>query len=842
MAQKKHLGCNDSAEICEEGGKGLIFPLVPNEHLWPRELRTFVYFLFLVWCFLGVAIVSDIFMEAIERVTSKRKRKFNTATRKFVTVRVWNPTVANLTLMALGSSAPEILLSIIELLGNQVFAGELGPSTIVGSAAFNLFIISAVCVMAIPTGQVRYIKETNVYIVTAIFSIMAYVWLIVILDWISPNVVEIWEAVITFVFFPVLVFIAYAADIGWIGSSEPVKMGRGAVITADMTAEELKDLEADIRKRHGQNISREQVAQIMEIECAEPASKATYRLTRKHHPKKHPSGVKPPTTDPSKIVPICEDDEVAHNGANGTSHEERCVFNFVFMSVACMETCGKVEVIVTRSGLLQFPASVSYRTKDGTATSGEDFKPTEGKLTFNPDEVEKSFEVEIVDDDRCEDQEEFYIELFEPQVHKGKDSHPGALGDLHMTTIKIIDKDIPGILCFDHENDQIEVQGKTDSDVKFDVLVKRVDGASGQVSCKYRCEGDSAQVNEDFLAEEGTLVFTPGECEKKIEMTVRGRKRYEQTQMFRVILEEPEGGAKFDESTDGGDETCILTVFIKTDVVIRDPIDKMRSTLAVRWGKAKTGNANWGRQFKDAVFDVYGDDDDLDEDEERTVGQKAYAWSFHVIQLPWKIVFAFIPPTDYCGGWVCFCFSLIFIGLVTAIIGDVAAIFGCCLGIKAMGTAITFVALGTSLPDTFASKTAAQQDPHADASVGNVTGSNSVNVFLGLGMPWTIGAIYWAAGANDEWRRKFGPGTEPHLKIPEAFREGAFIVQAGDLAFSVTVFSICAVLCVAILAARRRLFGGELGGPLPAKIVSAVLMISLWLVYIGMSFWKMETS
>lgn len=117
-----------------------------------------------------------------------------------------------------------------------------------------------------------------------------------------------------------------------------------------------------------------------------------------------------------------------------------------------------------------------------------------------------------------------------------------------------------------------------------------------------------------------------------------------------------------------------------------------------------------------------------------------------------------------------------------------------------------------------------------------------MNVFLGLGMPWTIGAIYWAGGANDEWRRKFGPGTEPHAKIPEAFREGAFIVQAGNLAFSVTVFSICAVLCVAILAARRRLFGGELGGPLPAKIVSAVLMISLWLIYIGMSFWKMETS
>jgi solute carrier family 8 (sodium/calcium exchanger) len=26
--------------------------------------------------------------------------------------------------------------------------------------------------------------------------------------------------------------------------------------------------------------------------------------------------------------------------------------------------------------------------------------------------------------------------------------------------------------------------------------------------------------------------------------------------------------------------------------------------------------------------------------------------------------------------------------------------------------------------------------------VGNVTGSNSVNVFLGLGLPWSMAAIY----------------------------------------------------------------------------------------------------
>lgn len=54
-------------------------------------------------------------------------------------------TQANLTLMALGSSAPEILLSIIEVLNKRFFAGALGPSTIVGSASFNLLVIIAIC-------------------------------------------------------------------------------------------------------------------------------------------------------------------------------------------------------------------------------------------------------------------------------------------------------------------------------------------------------------------------------------------------------------------------------------------------------------------------------------------------------------------------------------------------------------------------------------------------------------------------------------------------------------------------------------------------------------------------
>ncbi len=81
------------------------------------------------------------------------------------------------------------------------------------------------------------------------------------------------------------------------------------------------------------------------------------------------------------------------------------------------------------------------------------------------------------------------------------------------------------------------------------------------------------------------------------------------------------------------------------------------------------------------------------------------------------------------------------VGFLTKLVGDTAENFGEALGIDPVITAITLVALRTSLPDTFASRIAAVNDKTADRAIGNVTGSNSV--FLGLGVPWTIGAIYY---------------------------------------------------------------------------------------------------
>lgn len=87
--------------------------------------------------------------------------------------------------------------------------------------------------------------------------------------------------------------------------------------------------------------------------------------------------------------------------------------------------------------------------------------------------------------------------------------------------------------------------------------------------------------------------------------------------------------------------------------------------------------------------------------------------------------------------------SLFFIGATTLVVKEIATMMGCVMWIKSGVTAITFVAIGTSIPDTFASRIAAQQERYGDEAVGNVTGSNSVNVFLGLGLPWVIASIYY---------------------------------------------------------------------------------------------------
>ena len=61
---------------------------------------------------------------------------------------VWNPAVANLTLLALGSSAPEIMMSCIEIAASEGYFGVIGAPTVVGSAGVCVCVCVRACAAA----------------------------------------------------------------------------------------------------------------------------------------------------------------------------------------------------------------------------------------------------------------------------------------------------------------------------------------------------------------------------------------------------------------------------------------------------------------------------------------------------------------------------------------------------------------------------------------------------------------------------------------------------------------------------------------------------------------------
>eukprot|EP00736_Rhodelphis_marinus_P003542 Rmarinus@m.9672 len=822
----------DFADVCEPWGSGLFLPIFPGENLWPKEVRALFYFLGLIYCFMGVGIIADVFLAAIEVITSKTKKievvsvdKKGVEQRIEIDVQVWNGTIANLSLMALGSSAPEILLSLIELSGNEYFSGELGPSTIVGSAAFNLLCICAVCVYAIPDGEVRTIKDIKVFGVTAFFSVWAYLWMLIILLVISPDRIEIWEAVVTLLFFPLLLFLAYAADRNWfryrVATEEHiigVEYGGMKLHFRPQEAVQYVREVAVAAAAEGQNLTDEDIANmaVYEAMAHQKKSRAVYRINAMKQLTGGGQSVPPPPKDRRKSLVLSRIESRRASFSSPQEADEDTLQELKSMAAALRKTgdteigflCPAISVLecepqavlhVYRKGNDAEDVVVSFETMDGTANAGSDYHYAAGVLHFRSGENLKTVAVDIIDDDEYEDDETFFVKLMLP-------SDSTAKLVTGVACVTIINDDDPGFASFDKASYTTK-----ETDRKVRLTVQRINGSSGQVSVGYRTEDVSAVAGQDYIAKTGTLVFENGESSKIIEIEVMEDFQYEKDETFIVELLEPTGGLQLGETS-----KCVVTIVGDEDFRLK--VDNITALMNLNSEKFKVSTSSYAQQFKEAMT-VCGDPDMFDE---ASLGD----WIMHFVTFLWKVLFALTPPSELQGGWVCFGVALMFIGLLTGIISDLASLLGCCIGLRDDVNAITLVALGTSLPDTFASMAAAKAEDTADNSIGNVTGSNSVNVFLGLGLPWTIAAFYWAAvGRTDEWTVRYG----------HDFDEVGFIVYASNLGYSVTVFSCCAIVAISTLLIRRKLFGGELGGPRGPKIFTSVLLLSLWFGYVLLS-------
>lgn len=404
-------------------------------------------------------------MSAIEVITSKQKtiKRIDPKTKKetMLTVDFWNPTIANLTLMALGSSAPEILLAVMETVSTLgAEPGELGPSTIVGSAAFNLLMISAICIVA--PKEVKRVSDIGVFLMTAFFSVFAYVWLLIVVQIWTPDEVTIAEGSITLACFPLLAILAYFQDNNWFKKKKKPQ-GKGAaesekeeelperrnfrVLSIHYTGGDINlhadrsqvshmvrhiregGYRGDIAPEEEERIA-EEIARQHAHEFWGKAPRLAYRVNavRGLAGKKRfgGGGFRGTQMKSVAVVPVNE-------GETSVSVQGGCVVSFKVPTYAALESDQVVVITITRDGALEESVSVNYETFDGTATAGQDYVKTAGTLRFDPGEQTKTVSVPIIDDNECEPDETFELQLLEPNGCK--------IGRYPTCVITIIDDD-----------------------------------------------------------------------------------------------------------------------------------------------------------------------------------------------------------------------------------------------------------------------------------------------------------------------------------------------------------------------------------------------------------------
>ncbi|KAL3648045.1 hypothetical protein CASFOL_009013 [Castilleja foliolosa] len=490
--------------------------------------RGFLYFLALAYCFIGLSAITARFFRSMENVVKHTRtvEEIDPCTNNKIIrqYKVWNYTIADISLLAFGTSFPQISLATIDAIRNlgNLYAGGLGPGTLVGSAAFDLFPIHAVCVVVPKAGELKKISDIGVWLVELFWSFWAYVWLYIILEVWTPNVITLWEALFTVLQYGLLLLHAYAQD---------------------------------------------------------------------------------------KRLPY-----------------------------------------------LSLPIPRSDRPEDWVPAETELDK--DGTLTAH-------------------------------------DTHSDILDDEHGNR-EIVD--IFGI----HNGDR------------------------------------------DFA--------------------------------YRNLSSS--------DITEPSDE-------------YHEEIPKIDNLLAI-----------WKQQFFDACV--------LESPQSKKSNNKCLRTAkafWELLLAPWRVLFAFIPPCHIAHGWVSFILSLIFISGIAYIVTKLTDLISCVTGINSYIIAFTALAAGTSWPDLVASKIAAERQITADSAIANITCSNSVNIYVGIGVPWLIDTLYNFI----------------------AYKEPLRIENASGLSFSLLVFFATSVCCIGVLVFRRLTLGAELGGPRFWAWTTCVYFILLWLVFVVLS-------
>jgi hypothetical protein len=191
------------------------------------------------------------------------------------------------------------------------------------------------------------------------------------------------------------------------------------------------------------------------------------------------------------------------------------------------------HVSITSSGSgTELPApsprtiTVQYATTDGSAVAGRDYQPTIGTLVFLPGETSKTLSVTVMNDHVAGADKTFYVELSNPS--QAKLGH--SLGQATIAEAgRMITVEDTAIAKSDYGT------------VEAVFAVSLSSPSPNPIAVDYATADGTAVAFYDYLPQQGTLVFDPGQASKTIRVTVITPLGKEGEKTFALQLSNPRG-------------------------------------------------------------------------------------------------------------------------------------------------------------------------------------------------------------------------------------------------------------------------------------------------------------
>lgn len=166
---------------------------------------------------------------------------------------------------------------------------------------------------------------------------------------------------------------------------------------------------------------------------------------------------------------------------------------------------------------------LSYSTRDGSAIAPEDYETTSGILVLQPNEPPKTINVKIFGDTIPETDETFFVDF---------SSTPSILILPSFAQGVIANDDFVAILKFGNAEVKEGDDGITHAE--FKVLLEDNKNTSDSLFIDYKTFDDTATANDDYIPTTGTLMFMPGETQKSVYVDVRGDRKIEPDEFFKL--------------------------------------------------------------------------------------------------------------------------------------------------------------------------------------------------------------------------------------------------------------------------------------------------------------------